>query len=265
MPAPSRIVCIVIRGLRHDAGDTDNLSRLSIHPLLKQTTTKDFQMNLRKTLLATALLALAAPAAYAQSTANLSVTGTITPASCVPAFSSGGTVDFGSIPAQDLTTSGHKALTVQNVTMTINCTAATRFALRALDNRASSVNAPAAVVATQAFGLGQTSALENIGAWTASIKPATSLIDAVAPFTTITSDAGATWSSSSNAVTAIRNTTGTEMVGLAAATGVTTGSEPVTVASLDLEIAAWIAPPQQLTLTAAETLDGSATFEVVYL
>jgi type 1 fimbria pilin len=224
-----------------------------------------FPMPLRNTLLATAVLAIAAPAAFAQSTSNLSIGGSITPAACISAFPNGDTVDFGSVPAQDLTTGDHTALPAQNVELSITCSGATRFVLRAVDNRAASVNAPVAVDASHAFGLGQTVALENIGVWTASIKPLTSFIDTGAPFTTITTDAGSTWSSASSVDTAIRNTIGNEQVGLTDTNGVTTGPIPLSNISLDIEIAAWIAPPQQLTLTASELLDGSATFEVLYL
>ncbi|WP_256590845.1 MULTISPECIES: DUF1120 domain-containing protein [unclassified Pseudomonas] len=52
-------------------------------------------------LSATALIGVA-PFAMAASSVDLTVTGTITPAACMPSISNGGAIDLGKISAKDL-------------------------------------------------------------------------------------------------------------------------------------------------------------------
>ena len=86
-------------------------------------------------LLSLASLALLCGSAHAASTVDLAVTGLITPMACTPLLSGGGLVDFGKISRNDLNVTNGTRLPHKYLTLTVNCNAAGRFALRMRDNR----------------------------------------------------------------------------------------------------------------------------------
>ena len=71
--------------------------------------------------------------ANAASTVDLTVTGLITPMACTPVLSSGGLVDFGKISRNDLNPSTGTRLPHKYLTLTVNCNAPGRYALRMRD------------------------------------------------------------------------------------------------------------------------------------
>ncbi|WP_404994473.1 DUF1120 domain-containing protein [Cupriavidus pauculus] len=90
---------------------------------------------LRNGLLLT-MLATACSGAFAAESADLSVKGVIRPSACSIALSNNGTVDYGTISAKSLSATDVTKLPDREVTMTINCDAATKVGFLVTDNRA---------------------------------------------------------------------------------------------------------------------------------
>lgn len=132
-----------------------------------------------------AAILTAGSSAFAQS-AVLKLTGTITPPSCTPTLTGGGTVDYGTVSAKNGATT---VLPEKKTTLQINCTAPSLIGYKVTDNRANTdagmqsnflMNAFQAVFSIagasggifgwhdQIFGLGQTASKKNIGGY--SIK-----------------------------------------------------------------------------------------------
>ncbi len=90
-------------------------------------------------LIGTTLLA-ALPAAMAASTVDVSVTGSIVPAACTPSLSAG-EFNHGKISKADLNVDGPTGFFEKKkiATLSVNCTAATVYGIRGIDNRADTV------------------------------------------------------------------------------------------------------------------------------
>lgn len=218
-------------------------------------------MNTMRRFFAVAALASVMPSAFAASTVDLTVTGTIVPASCTPTIGSSN-VHFGKISSADLDQDAPTNMFTSAIrqSLTVNCSAATIYGIRGIDNRAATVgdrgyNAP--------YGLGVTDDGEKLGAHYVEIQTATSTIDGKPAFVMIGDSAGATWSVSGEGNKGIRNTEG--MLGFTDQAGETTGPIPIKEAVYGLQHFLVIAPASGLTLTNEVALDGSATIEVVYL
>lgn len=215
-------------------------------------------------VLLTAAVMSAVPTAFAQSTTDVSVTGTITPAACSPTLNGGGTIDFGRIVSHDLEQDSHTPLPEKTLALTVTCDGATRFALRTVDNREGSATWPSgtgARAAYRAHGLGM-SGEEKVGHYLLDIEPTNAQIDDATAYATYTLDQGLTWSNTADAVHPLSPL---ELVGFSFSSGHTAGPDAFTRLTSALRIAAHVAPAQELSLTDEVTLDGSAVIEVVYL
>lgn len=196
-------------------------------------------------LSATALITIA-PYALASSV-DLTVTGTITPAACVPSISDGGMFDLGKINAKDLNPTTWTFFS-KPMELTVVCEAPAVFALHSIDNK------PGTAADNRTFGLGLTVANEKIGAFSARIK--TVQADGVAARAIDSIDNGTTWA-------AAAYTYPDRLISTSA-----TGSlVPIPVENLVMSVDTnvWIARADSLTLTDEVNFDGSATFEVKYL
>lgn len=209
-------------------------------------------MNKRISLLATALLLTGASSVFAASSTDLTVTGVITPAACTPVLSNNGAVDFGKTPAKDLNQTRITHLGMEKLQVDVGCDAATTFALTLLDNRSSSALTP------YQYGLGKTSADEKLGGFTVTFFDA---ITDSGPKRVIASfDEGKTWRNN--------NAIPVDPGSWAAVGDTSTGSWfPVSTKTLamNLEVDAFIARADGLTLTDEVTLDGSATLQIKYM
>ena len=205
------------------------------------------------TLLASALLSLSAfSSAYAAETVDLTVSGTIQPAACEPTLASN-VIDYGTISQADLNTDTPTALPARTVGMTVNCSAVTLWGLRGVDLRAASAGANANGLH---FGLGKTDADENIGYYSISLTTPQAdgnnvrAVRSNDGFTTVTADGG------------LSSTTG--WISALAPLGADQPL-PSQSAMTQLQIATFINPTDDLTLSADVDLDGQATLELVYL
>lgn len=147
---------------------------------------------LQKAFCACALMA-ATSVVFAASTADLKVSGTIIPASCTPAFSGGGTVDYGKISAKDLNPTKLTALPRKFFTWTITCSAPTRIALSFKDNRPLLVSSFDFNPTNKPLG-------QNIGIYYLSQERQETLADGIAVDTIASSDSGAVWNKPTSAL-----------------------------------------------------------------
>lgn len=200
--------------------------------------------------LAFALLACA-PGVFAASTVELAVTGLITPSACSPSLSSG-VIDHGKISAKDIDQDAGKFLK-SNLGVTVDCEAQTLFALRGIDNRANSSNAP-----RMGYGLGLINGTQKIGHYL--FVPGSASADG-SPITALESqDGGISWGAFDGALWAT--------VDLAAYGHRIDGKwTPVAIQNLEtqLDVLTYIAPGRGLDLSNEVVIDGSATLEVMYL
>lgn len=208
------------------------------------------------TALTTTLLSTSAVAA---NTTELKVTGIIRPTACVPAFASGGVIDFGTIPASSLTPSAYTSLPPKGTPFSISCGSPVKVALKAIDNRASSA-VPAAIgsYANLTYGLG-TVAGKNVGGYSLGIAGETTTADGAAARMLYSADGSQTWT--------ITNGNGT-FGGDRTMSWTRPGDDkPLAFKDIAGEIVVRVGleKPENLPLTQEVPLDGSATLEVLYL
>jgi type 1 fimbria pilin len=197
-----------------------------------------------------AMLLASSASAFAASSVDLSVTGTITPSACTPTLSSGGLVDYGKISAKDLNADKPTRLPIQTLQLMLTCDGPTRAAIEPKDNReGSDFNND-----TYEFGLGLINTTEKLGAFGMYIWSA--LADGVTVRPIGSDDGGSTWYGEHFLMR-------TAMLSFAD-TGTVTPKMFQTLVS-DIHIEPRIAPTNQLTLNNEVAIDGSVTLSVVYL
>lgn len=206
-----------------------------------------------------ALLLASVSNVLAASSVDLSVTGAITPSACTPALSGGGVVDHGKISFSDLNPvpSRDTALPVASLALSVNCTAATLFAIKSSDNRAGTSAEPGAGLSS--FGLGLVNGDKKVGWYT--LKTSSSLADGVSQ-PVIESADGKVWF---NAPEDTQIWQPDWMRAFNAGTGTHPAPLPVQAMTSDLLIQTTILRKDQLPTGQELQLDGSATLDVVYL
>ena len=119
-------------------------------------------MNIKKTLLATCLLAASANA-LAATTAELKVTGKVVPASCDVTIGTGAPLDLGDIQVSALESDHDKPTTLPNASLPYNitCTGPVAISTSWVDNQAADGTYPAA--GNNLFSLGKDAADAPIG------------------------------------------------------------------------------------------------------
>lgn len=200
------------------------------------------------------VLATCASGVCAASSVNLSVRGTITPSACTPLLGQDGQIDYGKIAARDLNPATFTRLPDTNLSVSVNCEAATLFAVKLTDNRAgSSASAPLG------FGLGLINGNEKIGVFNVVLH--TPLADN-APITQLQSlNDGQSWMVVSDGVAlpALR------LGAFGNASSGTWAPIPIQDLRVQMRVSTSIAPAQGLTLDREVPLDGSATLDLIYL
>lgn len=209
-------------------------------------------MNKYITLLTATLLLTGASSVIAASSTDLTVKGLITPNACTPALAGGGIADHGKFSVQDLNPDKHTYLPEIIMQMTVNCDAATPFAISPIDNRAGTGTSG------NYFGLGLINTHEKLGHF--RVAPRNVMADATQAQAILSTDGGKTWlKEGSTAFWGVNNiwSVGAQRTVIA----------PIAMKelSLDLYVRTGIAPTNGLTLTDEVTLDGSATLQIKYL
>lgn len=210
-------------------------------------------MNKNIPLLTAALLLTGAVPAFAASTTELSVTGTITPVACTPTLANGGVVNYDKISAKDLKPTSHTRLEDQSIQLTIDCDAPAQFAISVSDNRKNTAS-----VGNSAFGLGLINVNEKLGSYQLSfINP----VGNVPVNSMYSRNKGDTWSRL-DADSAIFPT---DWVGFGNRIDSNWTPDFLQTVTVDIALTTLIAPANNLTLTDKVNLDGSATLQIEYL
>lgn len=200
--------------------------------------------------------------AFAASSADISVAGTIAPAACditIPTRN----IELGAIKPHQLVADAVSAQGSNISPFSVTCGAATRFALQAIDANAGTAYVPSST----AFGLGMSPSDEKIGHFTLRFKGDT-LSSAGEHVVGLVSSDQTTWSPAPTSP------------GDGGAEGPALYSDGQYLAFGDegsnmvksmtrfggiLEVRTFIAPSNELTLDSGLTIAGGATIEVVYL
>nr|WP_314419782.1 DUF1120 domain-containing protein [uncultured Pseudomonas sp.] len=218
-------------------------------------------MNIKKTLLATCLLAASANA-LAATTADLKVTGKVVPASCDVTIGTGAPLDLGDIQVSALESDPTKPTSLRNrsVPYNITCTGPVAISTSWVDNQEADGTYPAA--GNNLFSLGKDAADAPIGSlW---IQHGGGAIVAVTGNGTethanvITSADGITWVDSSYG-----QASKTQMNSFAPA-GATTPAAYTTYSG-NFTLKPTIAPVNDLDLSTSLNINANATMELSYL
>ncbi|WP_050478105.1 DUF1120 domain-containing protein [Herbaspirillum rhizosphaerae] len=223
----------------------------------------------KRTIVATVTCSLLASGlTHAAATTELKVTGVIRPAACTPSFAGGSTVDYGVLPPKSLNPSAPTPLAQKTVPFSVTCDAATRIAIRATDNRKTSVVAGLAADANSggaafddnhAFGLGTVGG-KKIGTHVVRLIQGSVTADGALVDVIQETAAAGVWTRS-NRGAFLNNWSSRKSF---AAVGTTTPGAYKTIAGT-LSIQAVIDKASNLDLTGDMPLDGSITLEVQYL
>ena len=209
-------------------------------------------------LMAVAMTLASASPAFAASSVDLSVRGSITPAAFTPTLSQGGVVEHGKISRRDLDPQNKPTpLPVATLKLGVECTAPTLIAIKSRDNRAGSSGEDP--IGQPNFGLGLVGD-KKVGWYL--LKTANGQADGqVRPI--IESNDGNNWSDATHPgliwqVNSMRT--------LSASTGSEVAPMPMRVMTMDIQVETVINRIQFLpSLNQEIPLDGSATLDVVYL
>jgi type 1 fimbria pilin len=215
-------------------------------------------MTIKHNTLFASLLALATPAAFAAETAEIHVTGTITPAACD--ITGGGETGAGTIATENLKQDEVSYIGYQLTRdITVTCSSPTAFTLRAIDNQPDTAYEGA--TNPDRFGLG-TNGTAPIGYWTIALTNPTDPAGLLRA--THTNDAGATWSSNDRAVDLFTNSVN-HRIGFTTEAGAV--QEPSALDNLNVtaSMGLYIAPAGTLDLSGGIDFNGSATIQLDYL
>lgn len=206
------------------------------------------QMKPRLPLLSGALLLTMTSSAFAASSVDLTVKGLITPSACTPNLP--GAVDYGKVAAKDLNLDSHTWLEDQTLQLSVNCEAATLFAIKPIDNRAGSST-------FGAYGLGVANGTEKLGGYQLMFSNPV----AETPSTLLYQYEQRPW-----APLYPEDPLQDDMlVALGSRADSGWAPHPVQNALMAITVRTAIAPANGLSLANEVALDGSATFEVLYL
>ncbi|WP_428556998.1 DUF1120 domain-containing protein [Pseudomonas edaphica] len=207
-------------------------------------------MKISVSLLSSALLLAMNSSVFAASSVDLSVKGIITPSACTPNLP--GDVDYGKIAAKDLNLDSYTPLERKTLQLSVNCDAATLFAIHPLDNRAGSAAHGAA------FGLGLINGNQKLGVYQLAFTNPT----AETPSTLIAMfNSAGLWTE----ILADDAIAPNDLVALGSRGDSGWAPHPIKDAIMDMTLYTSIAPARNLTLTSEVAIDGSATFEMKYL
>jgi hypothetical protein len=197
--------------------------------------------------------------AQAASTVELTVGGLITPMACTPVLSGGGLIDFGKISQQDLNQTTGTRLPLKSLTLTVNCNAPGRYALRMRDNRDGSAHVNSEIY----YGLGLDSAGNKIGVYSVKFDPKQTVADDLpVTYGTESTTGGLAWRTSNSNPIDIGSQS---LLGFTDVAGSTAGPSAIQNLTSTLSLEAVINAKQNLDLSVETPMDGSATLEVVYL
>ena len=135
---------------------------------------------MKKIIIATAVAMTLSATAHADSTAVLKLKGVLTNNACTPTLSDGAVVDFGTKYISTLSATADNQLGYKDISLTINCSAATKVAWSITDDHADSMKkmtidnatfaGDQAWSSTNQYGVGKTAGGVNIGAYSVGMN-----------------------------------------------------------------------------------------------
>jgi len=228
---------------------------------------------MKKLSLGIAMLAITSTSAWAATSADLAVAGTIAPIACTPTFSAGGKIDYGTIATADVSLADYTTLAAKQLELAITCAAPAKIAFRIVAGRPGTVVAsgpenggfavaPVPLVgavpqSSAATGLGLDGKGNKIGGMAMDIKPGNTTVDGATNFDLIVGRPGAY--KKKPQTEALRPDTYT------VAKETTLNPEAFTTLVSQMDVQAYINKGSELDLTGAISLDGLVTFELNYL
>jgi hypothetical protein len=218
---------------------------------------------MKKLFLASVLATAITPALALASSTDLTVTGTITPEACTPSFAGGGNVYLGKIPAKDLNETTQTELPAQDISLQITCISSTTVAIKVFDNRATTA-LPGIIVdgisnSRHIFGMG---AVESTKIGGYGLRHGIPTIDGVQ--STLMWDMLLTNSWQLPAAPLVAKEGGVNVM-YSWGDSISTGPAAGRVHHFPMSLVPVIGPSNALPITADISIDGAATFELVYL
>lgn len=201
--------------------------------------------------LVTLCLCLTATPALCASTAEVTVTGIITPDACTPTLSENGIVDHGLVPARSLNQYEFTQLPSQRLDLNVSCNQPVLFVLMGVDNRAESSVGPGFY-----YGLGNNVHAPDERLGSVSLQILDAVADEQRVLVLASSNQGETWFPESNAYPST-------YMGFAPLG--TLIPEPHRLLSATLQITTSINAAAYLTLDQEVPLDGSIVLDLRYL
>lgn len=223
-------------------------------------------MNKMPKLTVAALLVMASGQVLAADKSDVTVSGSIVPAACVPAVTGGAKFDYGGIKAASLSKDSFTSLDKKYLDFSLTCSSPMKVALTAVDGRAGTAVAggePLGVGADmpyRIFGLGQSEG-KNIGSYALGVRVSGLKVDGKTGFEGISSgDNGATWSKGSYSAIWMDQ-------GRYSSVAEKDTLEPVALTTLTgtIDMQAVINKASELDLTKTINLDGLVSIQVNYL
>lgn len=204
---------------------------------------------------------IGAGSAFAADTADITVTGTITPAACDITLTNAD-ISHGKIAYKHLTDGAVKELNAVTVGVNVLCDAATKFALSADNGGDDSSFDPT----KSEFGLGKNGATEKFGYFTLRFDGSTLMGEGADRLIGLNSADKATWTAApTSADGGVTGPVLSHSGYLGFGAPATTDVKDITEFDGDLEVRTFIAPKDELTLTADVDFNGNATVVVNYL
>ncbi|MCF4995594.1 DUF1120 domain-containing protein [Pseudomonas syringae] len=219
---------------------------------------------MRNTFRAIAFAGAVCPAMVLADGADLTITGTIIPTSCTPAFSGGNTVHLGDITAASLNRDRQTELQNRNLTLSISCSASAPMAIKVHDNQAHTQR-PGTVVdgtswAMYIYGIGEVAG-KKIGGY--GLRFGAPVVDGEPSLVMYKQGDAANWELPATATLLGKNYESNLRYSWGKSTAA--GPLPGVVHSFPITLVPVIGPADDLPITNEIALNGSATFELLYL
>lgn len=216
---------------------------------------------MKKFYLSSVLAVALTPFAAQANSVDLTVTGTVVPTSCIPAFAGGNNVDLGRILSGNLSPSAQNNLPPRDITLKIACDAPAAVEIAVTDNRGAT-KVPGLTFNGRTnddlyYGLGST---QGVGIGGFGLLVGQPLTDGVSQTFLVRSPANPVWRAPVSGL--VSNAPISYSWGPSAATG----PAAARLHTFPMKVAASIRPTADLPPTTDEfKLDGSVTFDVFYL
>ncbi|MCU0070956.1 DUF1120 domain-containing protein [Pseudomonas koreensis] len=219
-----------------------------------------------KTFRAIAIAGALCPSLVMAAGGDLNITGTIVPTSCKPAFTGGNTVNLGDISAASLNPDRQTELTNHTISLNVTCSASAPMAIKVHDNQAHTQLPGIIVDGTDwplyIYGIGLAPGAKKIGGY--GLRFGTPTVDGQPSMVMYKQGSMPNWDSPDTATLVGKNVEGGNLryswgASLAA------GPMPGVVHTFPMTLVPVIGPSQNLDLSNYIPLNGSATFELLYL